>query len=751
MAQYRSEENDVTEGFCVGKESDILKVTVDPRETPTDAHPAFQHEDSQKPEVPDTPIASPVGSPTKTARASYLDEDGQEEAMKEVFQNDWSSRSSLSRPSVETLVKYGSLLVGAAGVIMVLVAKSEEWGADDSGASGSSQGSSRLLSESSGNHRRLGAGPPQLLEMVAYCLTAAGICAFFVNLLKQPLILGYLLAGVLVGPVVLDIVPSIDKVQDFSSLGLTFLLFLVGLELNVAELLKMGPVVLLTGFCQFPLTVGIHLGIFMGLDSMGIDFGPGKSVLYVALGCGISSTMIVAKILSERSDMDSPTGRLTIGILIFQDIWAIIVLVIQPDLADPQPMKLLEQFGKIAILITVALIYAKFVMHHVFAMVSDNVELMLVISLCWCFFVASFAILPFMGQSLELASLIAGVVLATFPYVAEFNGKIKFVRDFFITIFFVGLGMQIPSPELEPILTAALVAVVVLLVRWIGIFSLVMLSGGGNRLAVIATLNLSEISEFALVICSLGMGFEHVEKDTLTILIWVFAMLAILSANMLPLNYQIYNNMCSIARKIRGQKDDGHEHGEHDGHGHEKRDIVFLGFHKIAAMLVYQMWKANSPILHRMHVVDYNEQVIPQIRNKGVTASYGDISSPDVLEHCVHGEAKVVLCTIMDQLLRGTSNLQIMSVAKKVWPDCKVVALADSPLAADKLYDAGADYVIDSSQICADSYADALKALTGSWFGHGDEMVNHAHTHHTRRHSAGEAPKKRSTTSQISF
>merc|ERR1719230_952337 len=100
----------------------------------------------------------------------------------------------------------------------------------------------------------------------------------------------------------------------------------------------------------------------------------------------------------------------------------------------------------------IAVLYAKFVMPAVFWSASKAVELMLVISLAWCFFVGCIAILPFIGLSLELASLIAGVVLAAFPYSAEFNGKIKYIRDFFIVLFFVGLGMQIPVPTIDAIL-----------------------------------------------------------------------------------------------------------------------------------------------------------------------------------------------------------------------------------------------------------------------------------------------------------
>merc|ERR1740123_2807406 len=191
--------------------------------------------------------------------------------------------------------------------------------------------------------------------------------------------------------------------------------------------------------------------------------------------------MIVAKLLGEKMELDSKPGRLTIGILIFQDIWAIIVLAIQPDMANPKILGLLKTFALIFGLIIVALLYAKFVMPAIFVYTSRSIELMLIISLAWCFFMCCLATLPFIGLSMELAALISGVALATFPYSAEFIGKIKYIRDFFITLFFVGLGMQIPVPTVEAVGKAALVALVVVLFRWLGIFGVAMILRSGHR------------------------------------------------------------------------------------------------------------------------------------------------------------------------------------------------------------------------------------------------------------------------------
>merc|ERR1719428_308178 len=321
-------------------------------------------------------------------------------------------------------------------------------------------------------HRRLGGGGGHDLIMhIAYSMVGAGIMAFAMHLLKQPLLLGYILGGMLVGPIGLRLVDDSAEVQRISELGLIILLFMIGLELNVAELLKMGKVVLLTGLLQFPICAGCMTTIFLLLEGAGMSFGAGSfSALYPGLCCGISSTMIVVKLLSEKMETDTAAGRLTVGVLIFQDIWAIVMLAIQPNLANPEILGILKTFGLIAGLIFVATMYAKYVMPAVLSKASTVLELMLVLSLTWCFFVCCIALLPFFALSMELAALIAGVAMATFPYSAEFNGKLKYIRDFFITLFFVGLGMQIPMPTGAVIGKAIIVAVVVLSIRWIGLF-----------------------------------------------------------------------------------------------------------------------------------------------------------------------------------------------------------------------------------------------------------------------------------------
>eukprot|EP00930_Biecheleria_cincta_P042801 TRINITY_DN29450_c0_g1_i1.p1 TRINITY_DN29450_c0_g1~~TRINITY_DN29450_c0_g1_i1.p1 ORF type:complete len:886 (-),score=134.08 TRINITY_DN29450_c0_g1_i1:86-2653(-) len=559
--------------------------------------------------------------------------------------------------------------------------------------------------------------PSVFIHNIALCISCAGLLAFLVSLVKQPIILGYLVGGVLVGPIGLDIVHNQDDVQDFSSLGLVFLLFMIGLELDVSEFLGMGRVVIGTGIAQFPLCLVCMIGVFTLLAKLGLPVGEGQfAELYCAASCSISSTMIVVKLLGENAESESSPGRLSIGILIFQDLWAIVVLALQPTLENPQALVLLRTFGMIVGLVFIAMAYAKWVMPALLLMASTSVELMLVVALAWCFFICCLASFPAIGLSMELGALVSGVALATFPYSAEFNGKIRYIRDFFITLFFVGLGMQIPPLDVQVLSTAMVIAFVALAARWIGMYGVIRCLGGSNKLAVVSTINLSQTSEFGLVICTLGVKFGHIGKDTLTLIIWTFALLAVLSANVTKHNYRIYGSLAARFHWCCGRKQDPSEDlGQNGNDGndfHTDRDIIFLGFSNVGALLLSDLEHTAPQYLRHIHVVDARPHIMDQIRSKGVACSYGDITSADVLEHAYHGEARLVIISTPDALLHCTSNLELMKLSKKVWPKADVICTADNHFQAHVLYEAGADYVLRMAKICAERLKDVIQQHT---------------------------------------
>ncbi|CAJ1341124.1 unnamed protein product [Effrenium voratum] len=375
-------------------------------------------------------------------------------------------------------------------------------------------------------------GRQMVMRNIIYGTLAAGCLAYLMHLIQQPLILGYLLGGVLVGPIGLRLIIDEHEIAAMSELGLIFLLFMIGLELDVQELVHLGRKVFVSGLLQFPVCVVLHGACFLGLACCGLPLGSGMELTYLAVCCGMSSTMIVVKKLQDSEESKSESGRISVGILICQDLWAIIVLAVQNHLDSPRLFEIGKTVAVMLSLVSTSFLYAKFVMPVILASVSIP-EMKMILSLSWCFFVCAAALLPFVKVSVELAALIAGASLASFPYSKELNLKIRYIRDFFITLYFVSLGMQIPFPTQHVIFCACVVSVVVLLVRWLGIFGPIYLMDGHARPAVLSTVHLSQISEFALVIGAIGYNQGHVPRETLTVLSWTFVILAVLSSPMM--------------------------------------------------------------------------------------------------------------------------------------------------------------------------------------------------------------------------
>jgi len=295
-----------------------------------------------------------------------------------------------------------------------------------------------------------------LISAIGVSIVAATILAYLGHLFKQPLLLAYIAAGAAIGPHFgLGLVGSMDDIVTIAEIGLVLLLFMIGLELDLKKIKEAGKAVIVTGTCQFALCALMGLGFFMLL---GFTIGPpyeyrifGVKVLggeydllYLAVCISLSSTAIVVKLLYEKFELDTLAGRITLGVLVFQDIWAIVIMSVQPSLTNPNLLNLLYNFAEAALLIIISLLLSKYLLGYLFRKIAKLPELVLVASLAWCFLISGLA--NYFDLSLEMGALVAGVAMSTFPYNLDIIAKIVSIRDFFITLFFVGLGMTIPNP-----------------------------------------------------------------------------------------------------------------------------------------------------------------------------------------------------------------------------------------------------------------------------------------------------------------
>jgi len=533
-----------------------------------------------------------------------------------------------------------------------------------------------------------------LLSSVGLCISVAAVLAFAAHKLKQPLLLAYLLAGVLIGPQIgLGWVHDQHSIQTVSEIGLILLLFIIGLELDLKKLLVAGKPVLLTGSMQFPLCVALGVGVFLpfGFRIGGGDFG----LLYLAVCLAMSSTMIVVKLLYDKLELDTLPGRITLGVLVFQDLWAILVLGIQPDLLQPHLGMVLGSLGKGVLLVALSLLISKTLLPPLFRSVAKLPELVLIGSLAWCFMVCAAA--DAAGLSREMGALIAGICISTFPYNLDVVAKVISIRDFFVTLFFVALGMQIPLPTPEVIGLALLASAFLMVSRLVVVFPILRRLRMGHRTSLLPSINLAQMSEFSMVIASIGLSYQHIDRKVVSVLIFVFAFTSVTSTYLIGYSDPVYKWLAELLRKA-GLKDlDTEPTGPAAPTAHTGKDIVLLGFFTEASALVHEFEMGSSqkphPFLERLLVIDFNPQVHAELKRRQIACIYGDVAHMDTLHHAHIENATLVVSTIHDAILKGTSNLRLLKLARRLSPRCKVVVTAKNSAGALALYDAGADYV----------------------------------------------------------
>jgi Kef-type K+ transport system membrane component KefB len=550
-----------------------------------------------------------------------------------------------------------------------------------------------------------------LLSNIGLAFTVATLFAFIAKALKQPLLLAYLVAGVVIGPEIgFAWVRDKEAIELISEIGLILLLFIIGLEIDLKKLLGAGRPIVITGVAQFLLCAALGIGFAILLGIGGATFDR----LYVAVTLAFSSTLIVVKLLYDKFELTTLPGRITLGVLVFQDIWAILFLALQPNLRDPRLETLLGSLATGVGLVIIALGVSRYILPHLFAFVAKVPELMLTTALAWCFLMSGAADL--LGLSREMGALIAGVSMSTFPYNVDVIAKVVNIRDFFVTLFFVALGMQIPDPSFSVMGAALAMSAFVVASRFVSIFPVLYAMGNGLRASLIPSINLSQMSEFSLVIASLGVGLKHVSSEIVAALTFVFVITSVLSTYMVTYNHEIQGWLARVLRPL-GFREFGAPERQAEK-SEEDNQIIFLGFFREASSIVQEL-ELNStgglanPLLGKILVIDFNPVALDELNRRGIKCMYGDVSNMDTLRHAKIENAKVVVSTISDAILRGTTNARILRQVRRVCPRAQVIVASDTIQGALELYEESADFVyisrLHSARHVAELIARALQ------------------------------------------
>jgi len=518
---------------------------------------------------------------------------------------------------------------------------------------------------------------PVFLE-ISIVLALATLISFVMKYLKQPLIVGYILTGVLAGPYVLNLLQSHETLELFSKLGITILLFIIGIHLSPKIIKELGSTSFLVGLSQIVITslVGFTIAIFLGIDRI--------AALYIAIALTLSSTIIILKLISDKGDTHKLYSKLTISLLIIQDVVATFVLLlvssfsksVEMNVSNPMSLMLLKVMG----LVLGFSIVIKYLLPKMINFASSNQELLFLFSISWGLGTAiAFNIL---GLSIEVGALIAGIALSTSEFAEEISSRLQPLRDFFIVLFFIFLGasmiLDISVSNLLPILVLSLF---VLVGNPIILVIIMNLLGYHKKTSFMAGMAIAQISEFSLILATLGMQVGHLSKEVVTLITFVGLITISGSSYFIIHAEKMYPYLKRFLTILEFRKNNKETQPKN-----KKFDVFLFGFNRSGNDLL----KSLKEMQYKIAIVDYNPETTKRLPGNFKNFFFGDASSIEFLDSLPLIKSQLIISTLPDL---ETNKLLIKYLNKN---QSKAVAIIYAHNKNDALdyYDSGADYVV---------------------------------------------------------
>jgi len=517
-------------------------------------------------------------------------------------------------------------------------------------------------------------------------IAIAAVVSILMKVLKQPLVVGYILSGILVGPYFLDLLHSVEALELFSKIGIAILLFIVGLSLNPIVIREVGKVSLLTGIGQVVFTSFIG---FLIVRELGYD---AVASTYIAIALTFSSTIIILKLLSDKGDLDKLYGKISIGFLLVQDVIATVILLIVSAFALSQAgegaAKILSGlFIKGTFLIIILVLISRFFLPRVERFFAKSQELLFIFSLAWGFSVA--AIFAEIGFSVEIGALIAGVALSLSPFSYEIGARMKPLRDFFIILFFILLGSQLAVSNIHQLfLPALLLSGFVLIGNPIIVIILMNILGYKRKIAFMAGLTVAQISEFSLILAAMAYSFGHISQEVVSLITLVGIITIAGSTYLILYADHIYPKVEWLVKLISLRKTTKREKMLNSSH-----NAIIFGFDRVGIDFVHAVEKLNKNYI----VVDFSPEAINKLQDHNIPFRYGDAEDVEFLEELGLQNTKLIVSTIPD----FNVNLLLIRTYRKVNSTGIILVISHDIDHARELYLAGASYVIMSHYLGA--------------------------------------------------
>ncbi len=509
-------------------------------------------------------------------------------------------------------------------------------------------------------------------------MVIAVIISIIMRLLKQPLMIGYIITGVIASPYFLNITISKSEIGTFAQLGIAFLLFVVGLSLDPRTIKNIGKASILTGLGQvlFTSIVGFFILKFLGFSN--------TSSIYISIALTFSSTIVISTLLTNKKELETLHGKLSIGFLIVQDIIAMFALITISSMQNNSNLSsaIIHSLIKGIILLFILFIVGNYILPKFSKFIAKSQEFLFLFSIAWALAIGS--LFYFLNFSVEIGALLAGVTLALTPYKQEISSKMKPLRDFFIVLFFILLGSQIVFDNILIYLPAIIIlSIFILIGNPLILMILTGILGYTKRTSFLLGLITAQISEFSIILISLGVSLGHLSKEILSLVTVIGLITIAISSYLITHSNSLYNFLSPYLNifERKGKKVD-----DHIFYSDKEYDAILFGYNRIGYDILESFKKLHKNIL----VLDYNPEVIEQLIKEKVNCVYGDVSDLELLNELNLSNIKLAVSTIPDM---DINTLLIKKI--RVQNDKAIVIVVSHQIEeALSLYKEGASYVL---------------------------------------------------------
>lgn len=515
-----------------------------------------------------------------------------------------------------------------------------------------------------------------IFTQLTLVIVIAAVVSLIMRLLRQPLILGYILTGIIVGPSVFGMITAKEAFDSFSEVGITLLLFIIGLGLNAGVIKSLGKVAVVTATSILLLVGGAGLAA-----SQVLGFGMAEGII-VGLALFFSSTIIILKVLSDKREVSRLYGQIAVGVILVDDIVATLAILVVGAIGTTGGLSVSDIGILVAkgfgLAVGLYIVGAK-IMPRFSKFFANSQELLFLFAVSWGLGVATLFYVA--GFSHEVGALFAGVSLASLPYATEMSARLKPLRDFFIVLFFVSLGETFTFGALsDSIIPALILSLIVLLGKPLFVMASLGALGYTRLTSFKAGIHLSQISEFSIILIVFANSLGLVSAQATAIITLVALITIAISTYLMKYDDKIFR---LIEHQLRiFERKDIKERKQ----SHTLYPIILFGYHRGG----HEFLKAFREMKQRYLVVDYDPEIIEHLETQGIRHAYGDATDSEFLEDINASKAKLIVSTIGDI----EANRELLKYLRHHNPTGSFICHANNYDEAAELYRHGASYVM---------------------------------------------------------